>query len=276
MKEALFYKKEKNNAVKCLLCPQDCKIAEGKSGFCKVRVNKKGVLYSKTYDRISSIAMDPIEKKPLSMYKPGSNILSVGTMGCNFKCGFCQNYQIAHEEPKLGKMTVEHLLEISDAQTDSIGIAFTYNEPTIWYEYVLETAEKNEKDTVLVTNGYINMDPLKKLLPYINAMNIDLKSMNPDFYKEVCKGELESIKETIKTCYSKTHIELTFLAIPGRNDSDEEIKEMSEWISGIDRDIPLHIIPFRPMYKWTDLPHQTYERIDRLKGIARKELKYIY
>jgi pyruvate formate lyase activating enzyme len=276
MKEALFYIKEKNNMVKCLLCPKNCEISEGSVGFCKVRENKKGTLFAKTYNQISSIALDPIEKKPLSRYKPGTNILSVGTMGCNFKCDFCQNYHISQESPKLEEMTVNRLLELSNKQTDSIGIAFTYNEPTIWYEYVLETAENNDKDTVLVTNGYINIEPLEKLLPYIDAMNIDLKSMNPDFYRKICRGDLENVKETIKTAFSKTHIELTFLAIPELNDTEKEMKSMAKWISNIDPNIPLHIIPFRPMYKWSNMPFQSYDKIDKLKALANRKLNYVY
>ncbi len=276
MKEALYYKKQKNNTVECLLCPKNCVIFEGKVGFCKVRENKGGVLYTKTYNKLSSIALDPIEKKPLRNYKSGSHILSVGTMGCNFKCDFCQNYHISQEIPEVELVTVDRLLEISNSETDSIGIAFTYNEPTIWYEYVLEVAEKNRKDTILVTNGFINKEPLIQLLPYINAMNIDLKSMNPKFYKEVCRGELADVQRTIETAHLKTHIELTFLAIPQKNDTEEEMHSMAKWISNIDENIPLHIIPFRPMYKWNNMPYQSYEKIAKLKEIAGERLKYVY
>ena len=210
------------------------------------------------------------------MYKQGTHILSVGTYGCNFKCGFCQNYHIAHKEPSLKDMPVEELLNISDSLEESIGIAFTYNEPTIWYEYVYETAVKNKKDTVLVTNGFINPEPLKQLLPHIQAMNIDLKSMNTDFYKKVCKGSLENVQETIKYCASKTHVELTCLAIPGYNDTLEEAGEMAKWISDIDSNIALHIIPFRPMYKMEDVPSQTYDHLSELKKTARKKLENVF
>jgi pyruvate formate lyase activating enzyme len=276
MKEALFYKKEENQVVRCLLCPKNCEILKDNVGFCKVRQNIEGILYAKTYDRISAIALDPIEKKPLYNYKPGTHILSVGTMGCNFKCGFCQNYHISQQTPKLETMTSKQLLKLSDEKEDSIGIAFTYNEPTVWYEYVLETAENNPKDTVLVTNGYINAEPLKRLLPYIDAMNIDLKSMNPEFYKRVCRGDLETVQNTIKTAYLKTHIELTFLAIPDQNDSEKQMTKMATWIANIDKNIPLHIIPFRPMYQWAHMHGQSYEKINRLKEIARKKLTYVY
>ncbi len=276
MKEALFYNSFGSSSVKCLLCPHECTILDGHSGICRVRENIGGKLYAKTYNKLSSMAVDPIEKKPLRRYKPGSHILSVGTMGCNFKCGFCQNYHIAHQNPPLKEVPVDELLNISDSLKESIGIAFTYNEPTIWYEYVYEAAVKNNKDTVLITNGFINQAPLKKLLPHISAMNIDLKSMSPKFYKDVCKGDIESVQKTIETAYEKTHVELTFLAIPGLNDSEDETKKLSSWIAEIDKNIPLHIIGFRPMYKMTDVPFQTYEKIQTLKKIASKKLQFVY
>jgi pyruvate formate lyase activating enzyme len=276
MKEALYYTKQKNDAVKCFLCPHQCEIKSGNNGLCRVRVNENGILYSKIYDRISAIALDPIEKKPLRRFKPNTNILSVGTMGCNFKCKFCQNYHIAHEDCELHTVSPQELLQISDKHDDSIGIAFTYNEPTIWYEYVYDVTKQNKKDTVLVTNGFINHEPLTNLLPYISAMNIDIKSINPGFYKSICFGALENVQNTIKTSYNYTHIELTFLAIPSLNDTAEEMEALSKWIADVDRNIPLHIIPFRPMYQMTDLPYQTYPKILELKEIASKKLRYVY
>lgn len=276
MKEALYYTKLKNYTVKCYLCPHECVIKSGNSGLCRVRINENGILYSKIYDKVSAIALDPIEKKPLRRYKPNKNILSVGTMGCNFKCKFCQNYHIAHMDCELHTIAPQELVQMSDKQDDSIGIAFTYNEPTIWYEYVLDVAMQNKKDTVLVTNGFINREPLLELFPYIDAMNIDIKSMNPHFYKSICKGTLENVQNTIKTAYNNTHIELTFLAIPSLNDSQEEMKELSNWIANIDSNIPLHIIPFRPMYQMQDVPCQTYPKILELKEIASKILRYVY
>jgi pyruvate formate lyase activating enzyme len=241
-----------------------------------VRENSGGKLYTKTYNKISSIAIDPIEKKPLRRYKPGTQILSVGTMGCNFKCRFCQNYEIAHMDPPLKEVPSDELINIALSLKESIGIAFTYNEPTIWFEYVFETAINNPKDTVLVTNGFINPIPLKRLLPHIQAMNIDLKSMNPSFYKNICHGGLEAVQHTIIASHAQTHVELTFLAIPDINDSDEEMHELILWVAGIDKNIPLHIIPFRPMYKMTDVPYQTHEKIAHLKKIASKKLTYVY
>ncbi len=276
MKEASYYKRFGESSVKCVLCPHECTIPEGHAGICRVRENSGGKLYAKTYNKVSSIAIDPIEKKPLRRYKPGTHILSVGTMGCNFKCRFCQNYEIAHRNPPLKEIPSDELINISLSLSESIGIAFTYNEPAIWFEYVFESAINNPKDTVLVTNGFINPIPLKRLLPHIQAMNIDLKSMDPGFYKKICHGDLEAVQHTIKAAYEQTHIELTFLAIPGINDGDHEMHELALWVAGIDKNIPLHIIPFRPMYKMTDVPYQTREKIAHLKKIASKKLTYVY
>ena len=276
MREAAYYTKEADKSVQCNLCPNLCRIPPEESGFCRVRENKGGMLYTKIYGWVSAVAIDPIEKKPLSMYKPGTHILSVGTYGCNFACGFCQNYQISQNMPDLEPISVNELLEISERQTDSIGIAFTYNEPTIWYEYVYDVAKQHRKDTVLVTNGYINPEPLSALLPYISAMNIDLKSMQPKFYRNVCGGSLSAVQETIRLASSKTHVELTFLAIPGINDSQSEMEEMTAWIASVDKKIPFHIIPFRPMYQWAHLPYQRHEKIQSLKKIAQQTLDYVF
>ncbi len=276
MKEALYYRSFGKSSAKCLLCPHECTIAEGKTGICRVRENIEGKLYTNTYEMISSLAIDPIEKKPLRKMKPGTFILSVGTWGCNFRCSFCQNYHISQTLPPLRHVPVDELLNISDSLNESIGIAFTYNEPTIWYEYILEVAMKNKKDTVLVTNGYINPEPLMQLLPYIDAMNIDLKSMNPEFYRKTCGGSLSHVQETIKIASSETHVELTFLAIPGFNDSKEEAELLTTWIAGINPDIPLHIIPFRPMYKMNYVPYEEMGKVSELKLIARKKLNHVF
>jgi len=276
MKEAMYYRKTSGLSVQCQLCPTQCRIAEGCVGVCRVRENVSGTLYTRTYNQVSAVAMDPIEKKPFGRYKPGSYILSVGTYGCNFHCGFCQNYHIAQDTPDLETLSVDELLEVSTNQTDSIGIAFTYNEPTIWYEYVFEVAKQHTKDTVLVTNGYISPEPLMALLPYISAMNIDLKSMQPDFYRSVCGGALTAVQETIRLACERTHVELTFLAIPGVNDSEDETKSLSQWVASIDKKIPLHIIPFRPMYQWMHLPYQSNKKIQNLKAIAKQTLDFVF
>lgn len=278
MKEALFYERIENKTVKCLLCPNNCVIKEGGTGFCNVRKNSGGKLIAQTYSLVSSIALDPIEKKPLDYFMPGTRILSVGTFGCNFKCGFCQNWTISQQRPELEYITPGDLVETAGNVKGNIGIAYTYNEPSIWYEYVLETcrlAKEQGLVNVLVTNGYINPEPLKKLLPYVDAMNIDIKSFSDDYYKDICKGRLEPVKRTIAEAAKHCHIELTNLSVPGLNDSAGEMDDMCSWIASVDKDIPLHIIPFRPLYKMKDLSPQTFKQLILLRQTAQKYLKNV-
>ncbi|MCK5759576.1 MAG: AmmeMemoRadiSam system radical SAM enzyme [Clostridiales bacterium] len=278
MKEALFYKKMQNRKVQCTLCPNNCIIAEGATGICKVRKNDKGKLFSLNYGMVSSLALDPIEKKPLDFFMPGTQILSAGTYGCNFKCQFCQNWSISQQKPELEYIDPEKLCEIAGNIKGNIGIAFTYNEPLIWYEYVYETCKINKSlgmANVLVTNGYINPKPLKQLLPFIDAMNIDLKSFKNTYYTDVCSGQLEPVKQTIIECAKNCHVEITNLSVPGLNDSHEEMDAMCKWIESIDNEIPLHIIPFRPLYKMKDLPPQTSDNLLSLRQTALKHLKNV-
>ena len=278
MKEALYYTQTNDNKVVCTLCPNNCVISDSGAGICGVRKNENGKLQALTYGMVSSIALDPMEKKPLDYFMPGTYILSVGTFGCNFKCGFCQNWSISQERPELEYIAPEDLAETAAGIQRNVGIAFTYNEPCIWYEYVLETCKLNREYglvNVLVTNGYINPEPLNELLPYIDAMNIDLKSFNKDYYRDICKGKLEPVKRTTAECAGKCHVELTNLSVPGLNDSIEEMDEMCTWIASIDRDIPLHIIPFRPLYKMTDLPKQTFNRLAALRNTALTHLSRV-
>lgn len=275
MKKAEFFEKLSGGKVRCTLCPHACIISEGEMGICAVRLNKKGTLYAKTYEMISSMAMDPIEKKPLDFFMPGTQILSVGTYGCNFSCKFCQNYHISCEQPELIKMSSDKLCQIALDTQQNIGIAFTYNEPFMWYEYMLETCIKNKqngKKNVIVTNGFINPEPLKKMLPYVDAMNIDLKSQEDDFYKKICGGRVNPVKRTIIESADKCHIEITHMSIPGMNDSEEEMQSMCKWIASINKQIPLHIIPFRPMHEMKNHPGQTYSRLIQLKQIAKRYL----
>lgn len=278
MKEALFYSKAGGRKVRCQLCPSNCMLNDGSTGLCNARKNVNGVLETLTYGKVSSIALDPIKKKPLDYFMPGSHILSVGTFGCNFKCTFCQNYHISREMPKVKELSPSELCEVAGNLHNNIGIAFTYNEPIIWYEYVMDTAvlaKELDMKIVLVTNGYINQAPLLELLPFVDAMNIDLKSFNTEFYKNICGGRLESVKETIKTASEQCHVEVTNLSIPDLNDSTEEMKEMCSWLASIDENIPFHIIPFRPMYKMTDKPVQNFRKLIELQRIAGKYLKRV-
>jgi pyruvate formate lyase activating enzyme len=279
MKEALFWETAEDGRVKCFLCPHNCLISEGKSGFCRQRKNVKGKLYTLNYGRVSSYGVDPIEKKPLYHFYPGSLIFSLGTLGCNFRCRFCQNWQIAQvEDGPAVEITPERAIELARSFKGNIGIAYTYSEPLIWYEYVLETArlakEKGLKN-VLVTNGFVNEKPLKDLLPYIDAMNIDVKGFTREFYKEYIKGDLSPVIETVERASKECHVEITTLLIPGLNDSEEDIRALSRWLGSLKRDIPLHLTRYFPNYKM-DLPPTPVETMKKAREIAAAELDYVY
>jgi len=278
MVEARYYEKLENKKVKCKLCPHRCVILPGNTGFCRARQNVDGKLYSLNYGYISSIAFDPIEKKPLYHFYPGSSILSIGTFGCSFKCLHCQNYEISQLSPNVFEIDTEKLIELAKKDKDCIGIAFTYNEPTIWFEYVLDVAKRFKEEgfkTVLVTNGYLNEEPLLELLEVIDAANIDLKAFNDEFYKKVCSGDLESVKRFIEICSKKIHIEITTLIIPTLNDSEDEIENLAKWLSSIDDRIPLHLTRYFPRYKMI-LPPTPKETLFKLREIAKKYLMYVY
>lgn len=281
MKTALFYDKLEENKVRCNLCPHKCIMYAGNIGKCRARKNIHGELYSLNYARITSLSLDPIEKKPLYHFYPGTRILSTGTFGCNLKCSFCQNWRISHVDADTMELLPNELAEKAlEAKTlGNIGLAYTYNEPSIWYEYIYETAMM-AKDAglvnVLVTNGYMNEEPLAKLLPYIDAMNIDLKAFNTKFYTEICRGTLEHVKNVIKLAASKCHVEITTLVIPGLNDSEQEIEELACWLSGISEDIPLHLTRFYPNYMMTDRPQTPLKTLNRAYEIASGFLKFVH
>lgn len=279
MTEALFYEKTEDGCCLCRLCPHLCNIKEGHTGYCRVRRNTNGVLYSESYGLISSIALDPIEKKPLQFFHSGSKILSIGGYGCNLSCSFCQNHEISMTKPPTEDMPPDKLAEIASGliKDGNIGLAYTYNEPFIAFEYVLDCARlcraKGLKN-VLVTNGYASKEPLNMLLPYIDAMNIDLKSFSSVFYNKI-GGNLEKVKETIVTAVRFCHVEITTLIIPDENDSEKEIENLSQWLSQVDDSIPLHLTCFRPRYKMTDKPSTTEAKIAPLRRIASKYLRNI-
>ena len=293
MKEAEFWKKEssflenEDDKIRCLLCPHRCLIKEGQSSRCLSRKNIGGKLYSLNYGKVLGAALDPIEKKPLYRFYPSSYIFSVGTFGCNFDCLFCQNHSLVHSVPKqIEEKTSNYRDEVSPEEligavlkTPSIGIAFTYNEPTVWYEYikdVLPLAKEKDLKTVLVTNGFIEEEPLHKILPMVDAMNIDLKSFSPQFYTKVCKGKIEPVINTIKKAASEIHLEVTCLVIEGYNSGDDEMEALSQMLSKIRPDIPLHISAFYPAYKMRDQLPTKPETIRHLCKTAQRNLKYVY
>lgn len=279
MKEALHYEKLEAKKVNCHLCPYECTIASGRKGACGVRVNKDGILYSEVYGKTTGIALDPIEKKPLYHYHPGEHILSIGTKGCNFHCDFCQNWHISQVlDAPTTDITSEEVIRKAE-QVKSFGIAYTYNEPFIWYEFVFDTAKLAKKsglENVLVTNGFVNLEPLEQMLPYIDAMNIDLKALDENFYIKICKGRMRPVLEVIKRSVKSCHVELTNLIIPTLNDSEEMIRKMVDWIyDNVGPEVPLHISRYFPCYNMS-IPPTPVETLEMAGDIARKKLKYVY
>lgn len=277
LKEARFYEPRENSSVRCVLCPHECLISNGKSGICLIRKNINGRLFQTAYGELAALGVDPVEKKPLYHFHPGSSILSIGTNGCNFRCDFCQNWHISTAETPR-KQTTPAELAAEAVQTDSTGIAFTYNEPTIWYEFVYDCAAEFKKQglkNVIVSNGYINEAPLAELIPLIDAANIDLKGFTEKFYKETL-GSLEPVKRTITALYeSGVSVEVTNLLIPGKNDDEQDFESMCRWLASVSPDIPLHISAYFPAYKSTIRPTEP-ETVIRMKKTAEKHLRYVY
>ena len=296
LKECMYYSKTtdkhdetgKRSDVTCTLCPHLCRIKESKTGICKTRINIKGVLRSLNYEKLTSIALDPIEKKPLYHFYPGNSTLSVGSFGCNFKCLHCQNFEISNVEfsryqtMDIAPETIAYLAK----QKGSEIISYTYNEPTIFYEFVLNTARyvKNSNEyrhikNVLVTNGFINKEPLKELSKYIDAANIDLKSFSDDFYKKICFGRLQPVLDSIMLLKKENiHIELTYLIIPDLNDSEKEIEDACRWISSnLGNDVPLHFSRFFPMYRMQNKSPTSLDTLIKARDIAKRiGLNYCY
>ncbi|MCK5283235.1 MAG: AmmeMemoRadiSam system radical SAM enzyme [Nanoarchaeota archaeon] len=282
MKEASFYKRLKDNQVQCLLCPHLCTIKPNERGSCHVRENQKGKLYSLVYGKAISTGVDPIEKKPLFHFLPGTFSYSIATMGCNFHCQFCQNSDIS--QPGNGiygrNITPEEIVE-SAIENDCKSIAYTYTEPTIFYEYAFDIAKLAKKQglkNIFVTNGFINPEPLKEISPYLDAANIDLKSFSEEFYKNIVCARLKPVLDSIKLYHELgIFLEITTLIIPGKNDSEKELTQISEFIASIDKNIPWHVSRFHPMYKMNNLGATPEKTLMKAIEIGKKSgLKYIY
>lgn len=269
------------STVTCKLCPHHCSLKEGQQGICKGRICRNGEIICSNYGKLTSIALDPVEKKPLMQFFPGKMVLSIGSYGCNLHCPFCQNYEISStDNVQIIDVPPEVLVAKAEElrSENNIGIAYTYNEPLISYEYLLDCARlaySRGLKNVIVTNGMICRKPLEKLLPFIDAMNIDLKGFTKDFY-DMVGGDLETVRETIRISAASCHIEVTTLVIPGKNDSEEEIAGISEWLASIDPGIPYHLSRYFPRYKMKDIAATPVRTIYRLAEIARKYLKYVY
>ena len=275
----------------CPVCPHHCRIAEGKIGRCRGRGTKNGKVVPLNYGSVTSLALDPIEKKPLRKFFPGSGILSVGSYGCNLNCPFCQNWEISMSDGSeaLRGKEAEHYLapDVLAVMADklrnrgNIGVAFTYNEPTICYEFILDTApllRGRDLKTVLVTNGCVEESIAQQLLPWVDALNIDLKSFDAEVYRKTLGGDLETVKRFIERANAQCHVELTTLIVPGMNDSGEEMRALTDWVASLPRgeEIPLHLTRFYPRYRMTDRAATERKIVLRLAEIAGEKLKYVY
>ena len=279
--EALYYVKMEDDSVICQLCPHYCHIQVSATGRCHARKNTGGVLYTLNYGKVLAYAYDPIEKKPLKNFMPGSMIFSIGTFGCNFDCDFCQNHDLvkAIRSSQSDDDFMDEAWVLSMAEREgSIGVAYTYNEPTVWYEYIYHMSQHTRArglKNVLVTNGFINEAPLKALLPYIDAMNIDLKSSNESFYEHYCGGMLEPVLSTIALAAQHTHVEVTTLVIDTLNSAPSEIEAIAKAISEIDPNIPLHLSRYFPNYRMT-LPPTEAMTLKKAFEAAKRHLTYVY
>jgi pyruvate formate lyase activating enzyme len=281
MKEADFYKKLKADTVQCQLCPHFCTIKDGERGKCHIRENRKGKLYSLVYGKAISTAVDPIEKKPLFHFMPGTKSYSIATVGCNFACQFCQNYEISQATEIYGRDMPPAKIVEDAIDNGCKSIAYTYTEPTIFYEYAFDTAKLAKKKglkNIFVTNGFINPEPLKKIRPYLDAANIDLKSFRDGFYKELIGARLQPVLDSIKLYHELgIFIEVTTLIIPGKNDSDKELGEIASFVASVDKNIPWHVSRFYPHYKMADVQPTPSETLMGAVKIGKKKgLKYIY
>lgn len=284
MQEALFYRQLENQEVQCLLCPHLCKREPDHYGKCLTRINKDGKLFTESYGILSAISSDPIEKKPLYHFHPGGKILSIGSFGCNLTCDFCQNCEITQIDHKIfsrhSSRDPEDIVSKAFLYQNNIGLAYTYNEPTVYYEYMIRCAaliKEHNLNNVMVTNGYINPEPLEDLFPFMDAFNVDLKSFRNLFYKKRSGATLHPVLETIhRIARSDRHLELTFLIIPDHNDDEKEWKEMLDWISDhCGKDTILHVSRYYPYYKM-DKPPTPLSTIKRFIEMARERINYVY
>jgi pyruvate formate lyase activating enzyme len=284
-KEAMLYARLEKQIVRCSLCAHRCTIKPGRRGICGVRENQEGTLYTLVYADAIAVHVDPIEKKPLFNFLPGSRSFSIATVGCNFHCRFCQNADISQAPREGVSLAGEELLPEQVVRAakryacDSI--AYTYTEPTIFFEYAYDTAELAHEEglkNIFVTNGYMTVEALEKIQPYLDAANVDLKSFDDGFYRRVCGARLQPVLETIEAMHQRgVWVEVTTLLIPGLNDSDQELEQIAQFLAGIDPDIPWHVSRFTPRYKMLDRTHTPGDTMDRAAEIGREAgLRYVY
>lgn len=283
-KEASFWNKLEDSTAQCGLCAHNCRIKEGNFGFCGVRKNENGQLYSLIYGSCSSMAVDPVEKKPFYHFYPGSKVFSMGTVGCNFKCLHCQNHDISTADtsfPSIRDISPKESVRLAKEEHCQ-GIAFTYNEPSIWYEFTLDSArlaKKNDLYTCYVTNGYISEEPLREISPFLDAMNIDVKGFTEEFCKKVCKAHLKPVLDTcILAKKLGIHIELTYLVIPDYNDSLDELKSFCNWVvEKLGDNVPVHFSRFHPDHNMTNVSATPMSTMENVYELARKiGLNFVY
>jgi len=286
LKEAILYKKLEDNKISCYLCSHRCQIPDGKFGICSVRQNKKGVLYTHAYREVVAANIDPIEKKPLFHFLPGSKSFSIATAGCNFRCGFCQNWRISQktEFDKLGggarDIAPEEVVALAK-KSRCQSISYTYTEPTVFFEYAWEISRLAKKEgikNVFVTNGYMTKEALEEIAPFLDAANVDLKSFRDSYYRKTCGASLEPVKESIKLMHQlKIWVEITTLIVPTLNDSKEELKGLADFIASVGIEIPWHISRFHPEYKVNDLESTPVETLKMAQAIGKKSgLRHVY
>ncbi|MBN2419985.1 MAG: AmmeMemoRadiSam system radical SAM enzyme [Deltaproteobacteria bacterium] len=285
IRDALLYEKLKENSIHCYLCNHHCKIKESEFGFCGVRKNSEGNLYTHAYGEVAVAKSDPVEKKPLYHFLPGTMTFSIGTPGCNFHCGFCQNWkisQVSFSQTEIRSKTLLPQNVLSMAIREKCkSISYTYTEPTIFFEYALDTsrlAKEMGLYNIFVTNGFMTSEALKMISPYLDACNVDLKSFSENFYSKTCQGHLKPVLRSIEEMKKLgIWLEITTLVIPDQNDSEKELSEIAEFIAGLDKNIPWHISRFHPDYEFMDRISTPLETIDRACAAGKTAgLKYIY
>jgi len=284
LQEVTFYRRLEGGRIECEVCPKRCRIADLERGYCGNKENRGGRYYTLVHSRPCAVNADPIEKKPFFHVLPGTLSFSIATAGCNFECQFCQNWQIAQFRPEQVKSVWLPPAEVAKRAEESgcRTIAYTYSEPVVFYEYMFDTAVEGKRHgigSVVVTNGYINEEPLRRLCDHVMAVKVDLKAFTERFYRELCKGELAPVKETLKRLVAwNVWTEIVVLILPTQNDSPSEIREMAKWIHNeLSPDIPLHFSRFHPAYKIKDLPPTPVATLERCHGIAREEgLRFVY
>lgn len=274
---ARYWEKRPDGSAACHLCPHHCIVKPGKTGICMAKTNEGGELIANAYGLTTSLNLDPMEKKPLYHFHPGTEILSIGPNACNLGCRFCQNFQISQQAAPTRYLSPEALV-LAAQKCGGVGVAYTYSEPLMWYEYLLDACRAVKEAgmvNVLVSNGHLQPEPYDELLPLIDALNIDIKSMDETFYRKTCKGWLAPVLRNVAAAAGKAHIEITNLVIPTLNDADGDFEKLARFVASVDPFMPLHFSRYRPMYKM-DIPATPVNTLIRAARIAKNHLKYVF